>query len=81
MAKNAEEKKEKYEDWAHIKITDKELADQLDAMVASDLSDRSKFVRWLIRQEWLRRNQGVHWVQAKESEPQPLKLINPVAVS
>lgn len=75
MAKNEEnqvvEEKEKYEDWIHVKITEKELAEQLDAMVESDQLDRSKMVRRLIRQEWNRRNGQAHWV-GNIAEPLPI---------
>lgn len=50
----------KFEQWVHVKITDKKLAEQLDAMAESDQRDRSKILRWLIAQEWNRRN--AHWV-------------------
>lgn len=53
---------DKFERWIHIKITDKELAEQLDAMSESDQRDRSKFLRWLIQQEWARRNSQAHWI-------------------
>ena len=52
---------DKYENWVHVKITEKELAEQLDAMVESDQLDRSKMVRRLIRQEWIRRNGQAHY--------------------
>jgi metal-responsive CopG/Arc/MetJ family transcriptional regulator len=54
----------KFETWVHVKITDKELAEQLDAMSDADLRDRSKMVRWLIQQEWQRRNRNsqAHYV-------------------
>ena len=73
----------RFEDWAHIKITEKALSEELDAMVASDMSDRSKFIRRLIRQEWLRRTKQVHWIQAQNdpSEPLAVEIVNPVAVS
>jgi len=41
-----------------------ELADKLDVMVVADESDRSKFVRRLIRQEWGRRQQMALPLQA-----------------
>lgn len=46
---------EKFEQWVHVKITDKELAEQLDAICESDQRDRSKTLRWLIQEEWKRR--------------------------
>ena len=64
--------KAKFEDWVHVKITDKELAKQLDAMVESDQLDRSKMMRRLIRQEWNRRNGQAHWV---ESIVEPLSIV------
>lgn len=66
----------KFEDWVHVKITDKELADQLDAMVESDQLDRSKMMRRLIRQEWNRRNGQAHWIDAQLSD---VKLVNRAA--
>lgn len=54
--------KTKFEDWVHVKITERELAEKLDAMVEADRRDRSKFLRWLIEQEWRRRNGQAHWV-------------------
>jgi len=46
-----------FEQWVNIKITDPNLVDDLDKMVADDESDRSKFIRRLIRQEKARRQQ------------------------
>lgn len=66
----------KFEDWVHVKITDKELAEQLDAMVESDQLDRSKMMRRLIRQEWNRRNGQAHWIDAQLSD---VKLVNRAA--
>jgi metal-responsive CopG/Arc/MetJ family transcriptional regulator len=63
---------EKYEVWVHVKITEKELAEQLDAMVESDQLDRSKMVRRLIRQEWNRRNGQAHWMG---SVAEPLSIV------
>jgi metal-responsive CopG/Arc/MetJ family transcriptional regulator len=65
-----------YEDWVHVKITEKELAEQLDAMVESDQLDRSKMVRRLIRQEWNRRNGQAHWV-GSVTEPLPILKVTP----
>lgn len=64
----------KFEDWVHVKITEKELSEQLDAMVESDRRDRSKLVRWLIEQEWKRRNSQAHWV-GNASEPLEIKTV------
>lgn len=64
---------EKFEQWVHVKITDRELAEQLDAMSESDQRDRSKLVRWLISQEWKRRNGQAHWV-GNVSEPLPIEV-------
>ena len=70
----------KFEDWTHTKITERDLSEQLDAMVTSDGTDRSKFVRWLIRQEYKRRTAGVHWVQVQADAPlNDIKVIDPVA--
>ena len=63
--------KNKFEQWVHVKITDAEMAEQLDAMSDSDQRDRSKFVRWLIQQEWKRRNSQAHWV-GNVVEPLPI---------
>ena len=43
--------------WLHVKMTEneRELMEKLDRMVAEEFSDRSKFVRKLISQEWSRR--------------------------
>lgn len=43
--------------WLHVKMTEneRELMEKLDRMVAEEYSDRSKFIRKLIRQEWSRR--------------------------
>ena len=65
---------EKFEQWVHVKITDKELAEQLDAMSESDKRDRSKMVRWLIEQEWKRRNSQAHWV-GNVDEQLPIKAV------
>jgi metal-responsive CopG/Arc/MetJ family transcriptional regulator len=54
------EKNKKFEQWIHVKITNKELVEKLDQMSDSDERDRSKFVRWLIQQEWIRRNSNGH---------------------
>lgn len=79
MAENAKNTKvEKFEDWVHLKITDRELAEQLDAMVAADMTDRSKFMRQLIRQEFLRRARGAHWVQVDPTLPYLVTIVNPV---
>lgn len=64
----------KFEDWVHVKITEKELAEKLDAMVESDRRDRSKFMRWLIEQEWKRRNGQAHWV-GNPVEPLPIVAV------
>jgi metal-responsive CopG/Arc/MetJ family transcriptional regulator len=64
----------KYEEWVHVKITDKELADQLDAMVEADHRDRSKFIRFLIEQEWRRRNGQAHWI-GNPAEPLPIVVV------
>ena len=48
--------KQRFEKWVHVKITDAKLAEKLDVMSVSDQRDRSKFIRWLIQQEWIRRN-------------------------
>lgn len=40
--------------WVHV-VAEAELVKRLDKMVAENGSDRSKFVRLLIRQEWERR--------------------------
>lgn len=63
--------KNKFEDWVHVKITERELAEKLDAMVEADRRDRSKFLRWLIEQEWKRRNGQAHWV-GNPAEPLPI---------
>lgn len=42
--------------WVNAKIEDPELLEQLDEMVSQDESDRSKFIRRLIREEHIRRN-------------------------
>jgi hypothetical protein len=69
---------EKFEQWVHVKITDRELAEQLDAMSESDQRDRSKLIRWLIGQEWKRRNGQAHWV-GNVSEPLPVVKVKAVA--
>jgi metal-responsive CopG/Arc/MetJ family transcriptional regulator len=45
---------EKNKVWVHV-LVEKDLAKDLDGMVAEDDSDRSKFIRNLIRQEKARR--------------------------
>jgi hypothetical protein len=50
------EKSKKVGCWVHVKILNKELVEKLDEMSNSDERDRSKFIRWLIQQEWIRRN-------------------------
>lgn len=77
MAENAENtEKEKFETWAHVKFAEKhrEVAEELDTMVLADGSDRSKFIRNLIHQEWLRRNRQAHWILASADPSQPLDL-------
>ena len=54
--------KHKFEKWIHVKITDPELVEKLDVMSISDQRDRSKFLRWLIQQEWKRRNLHTHFL-------------------
>lgn len=58
--------------WLHVKITDHTLFKKLDAMSAADERDRSKFVRWLIQQEWERRNAAL----AKEENNKVVSEIN-----
>lgn len=65
---------ERFEQWIHVKITDRELAEQLDAMTESDKRDRSKMVRWLIEQEWRRRNSQAHWI-GDVVDPLPVKAV------
>lgn len=45
---------EKNKVWIHL-LMEKDLAAELDRMVADDDSDRSKFIRNLVRQEATRR--------------------------
>jgi len=45
---------EKNKVWIHL-LMEKELAESLDRMVADDDSDRSKFIRKLVREEVARR--------------------------
>jgi len=47
---------EKNKTWVHI-LVEKDLARDLDEMVVEDDSDRSKFIRKLIRQEKARREE------------------------
>lgn len=54
------EKNKKFEQWIHVKVTNKELMEKLDQMSDSDERDRSKFIRWLIQQEWARRSSEAH---------------------
>jgi metal-responsive CopG/Arc/MetJ family transcriptional regulator len=58
---------ENFEQWVHVKITDKSLAEKLDKMSAEDMRDRSKFFRWLIQQEWNRRYPQMAHVVGEES--------------
>lgn len=50
------EKNKKFEQWIHVKVTDIDLMEKLDQMSDSDERDRSKFIRWLIQREWVRRS-------------------------
>jgi len=50
------EKNKKFEQWIHVKVTNEDLIEKLDQMSDSDERDRSKFIRWLIKQEWTRRS-------------------------
>ncbi len=50
------EKNKKFEQWIHVKVTNKDLMEKLDQMSNSDERDRSKFIRWLIQSEWARRS-------------------------
>jgi hypothetical protein len=50
------EKNRKFEQWIHVKVTNKDLMEKLDQMSNSDERDRSKFIRWLIQREWARRS-------------------------
>ena len=58
---------ENFEQWVHVKITDKSLAEKLDQMSAEDMRDRSKFFRWLIQQEWNRRYPQLAHVVGQEN--------------
>ena len=51
---------------------DAELTERLDEMCAHDERSRSGFMRWLIQQEWLRRNRAglAKRVITKLSEPE-----------
>lgn len=64
-----------FEDWVHLKITEKELSEQLDAMVSADDLDRSKFVRRLIRQEFARRQQP-HWVNPIDQPVMDMRIVS-----
>lgn len=68
-------KEETGEVWVNIKITDVELAEQLDAMVEADDSDRSKFIRNLIRREFLRRQGAGHWVGDLSAPVEGLRVV------
>lgn len=50
------EKNKKFEQWIHVKVTNIDLMEKLDQMSNSDERDRSKFIRWLIQREWVRRS-------------------------
>ena len=50
------ENNKKFEQWIHVKVTNREIVERLDLMCDFDERDRSKFIRWLIQQEWARRN-------------------------
>ncbi len=52
--------KHRFEKWIHVKITNPELVEKLEVMSISDQRDRSKFLRWLIQQEWNRRKLQTH---------------------
>ena len=43
---------EKFKAWVNIKITDKVLLEQLDAMCQEDSRSRSDFLRLLVKKEW-----------------------------
>ncbi len=67
---------EKTDVWVNVKFTEPELVEQLDAMVEADDSDRSKFVRNLIRREFLRRQGQGHWVGDPNAPVQGLRLMS-----
>jgi hypothetical protein len=50
----------KFEQWIHVKVTNREIVERLDLMCDFDERDRSKFIRWLIQQEWARRSLSGH---------------------
>lgn len=70
----------KTEVFINVQITDPELVEQLDAMVSAEDSDRSKFIRRLIRHEWTRREKKAHWVGNPE-EPVAVELVADAVVS
>jgi len=55
-----------------------ELYAEFLKIVEADMTDRSKFLRQLIRQEFLRRARGAHWVQVDPTLPYPVTIVNPV---
>lgn len=72
---------EKKELWVNVKFTEPELVEQLDAMVAEDDSDRSKFIRNLIRREFLRRQGGAHWTGDAWAPVEGLRVIRTGAMA
>ena len=55
MTPKTKKVKPKFVVWVNTQITEKELAEKLDAMASSDGRKRSDFIRVLIRKEWAAR--------------------------
>ncbi len=62
------EKNNKFEQWIHVKVTNKDLMEKLDQMSDSDERDRSKFIRWLIQREWVRRSSESYLLEGLSSQ-------------
>ncbi len=56
-----------FEEWLHAKFTEKQRDTWHHFVTMADAHQggRSAFIRWLIDQEWERRQQGAHWVGGK----------------
>ncbi len=68
MAKDIkQEPEEEFEAWLHAKFTekDRELWEHFVQMATAHQGGKSAFIRWLIDQEWARRNMTPHWVGAE----------------
>ena len=63
---------QKFVTWVNIKISDRELLEQLDAMCEADERSRSDFMRRLVKHEFARR--AANLAQGGENSTNGLKI-------